>query len=70
MLIYDGSLHSIDSSYHRPIQSLAPMVVTLQLRQLDVPSGQRLLIRNLQWPEFENILTELGDRRAARIAYD
>lgn len=46
------------------------MVVTLQLRQLDVPSGQRLLIRNLQWPEFENILTELGDRRAARIAYD
>ena len=46
------------------------MVVTLQLRQLDVPPGQRLLVHNLDWPEFENILTELGESRAARIAYD
>ena len=45
------------------------MVVTLQLRQLDVPPGQRLLVRNLNWPEFERILTELGEHRASRIAY-
>ncbi|NEQ53675.1 MAG: Uma2 family endonuclease [Leptolyngbya sp. SIO3F4] len=45
------------------------MVVTLQLRQLDVPPGQRLLVRNLDWPEFESILTELGEHRASRIAY-
>ncbi|MEO0432792.1 MAG: Uma2 family endonuclease [Cyanobacteria bacterium J06656_5] len=46
------------------------MVVTLQLRQLDVPPGQRLLVRNLDWPEFERILTELGEHRASRIAYN
>ena len=45
------------------------MVVTLQLRQLDVPPGQRLLVRNLDWSEFERILTELGEHRASRIAY-
>ncbi|MFE4108397.1 Uma2 family endonuclease [Almyronema epifaneia] len=44
-------------------------MITLQLQQLDVPSGQRLLIRNLDWPQFERILEELGDTRASRIAY-
>ncbi len=44
-------------------------MVTLQLRQLDVPPGQRLLIHDLDWSEFEAILTELGEKRAARIAY-
>lgn len=44
-------------------------MVTLQLRQLDVPPGQRLLIHDLDWPEFEAILDELGDKRASRIAY-
>ncbi|MEM1254221.1 MAG: Uma2 family endonuclease [Cyanobacteria bacterium P01_H01_bin.21] len=52
-----------------PSRANSPMVVTLQLRQLDVPPGQRLLVRNLDWPEFENILTELGEHRASRIAY-
>jgi hypothetical protein len=33
-------------------------MVTLQLRQLDVPPGQRLLIHDLDWPEFEAILDE------------
>lgn len=44
-------------------------MVTLQLRQLDVPPGQRLLIRNLDWQQFERILAELGESRSARIAY-
>jgi Uma2 family endonuclease len=44
-------------------------MVTLQLRQLDVPPGQRLLIKNVQWSELESILAEMGDSRAARIAY-
>jgi Uma2 family endonuclease len=44
-------------------------MVTLQLRQLDVPAGQRLLIHHLDWPELEAILTELGEKRASRIAY-
>jgi Uma2 family endonuclease len=44
-------------------------MVTLQLRQLDVPPGQRLLIRHVQWSELESILAEMGDSRATRIAY-
>jgi Uma2 family endonuclease len=44
-------------------------MVTLQLRQLTVPHGQRLLIHDLDWSEFEAILDELGEKRASRIAY-
>jgi Uma2 family endonuclease len=46
------------------------MSITLQLRQLDVPPGQRLLVRDVDWLEFEAIVTELGDRRSARLAYN
>lgn len=45
-------------------------MVTLQLRQLDVPPGQRLLLHDVSWGEFEAILKELGEHRGARIAYD
>jgi Uma2 family endonuclease len=45
-------------------------MVTLQLRQLDVPPGQRLLLHDVSWAEFEAILDELGEQRAARVAYD
>lgn len=41
----------------------------LQLKQLDVQPGQRVLLRNISWDEFEQILDELGDRRGSRIAY-
>jgi Uma2 family endonuclease len=44
-------------------------MVALQLRQLSVPLGQRLVVRNVNWEEFEAILEELGNHRAARIAY-
>ena len=43
---------------------------TLQLRQLDVPPGQRLLLHDVSWAEFEAILAELGEQRGSRIAYD
>jgi Uma2 family endonuclease len=52
-----------------PFKPTSPMV-TLQLRQLDVPPGQRLVVRDLLWAELELILTELGEHRAARIAYN
>jgi Uma2 family endonuclease len=45
------------------------MSITLQLQQLDIPPGQRLLIHDVDWSEFEQILNELGDCRATRIAY-
>ena len=44
-------------------------MVTLQLRQLDIPPGQRLLLHDISWSEFEAILAELGEHRAARLAY-
>ncbi|MCT7996294.1 Uma2 family endonuclease [Laspinema olomoucense] len=44
-------------------------MITLQLQQLDIPLGQRLLIHHLNWEQFEEIITELGESRAARIAY-
>ena len=45
------------------------MPLTLQLRQLEVLPGQQLRIHDLNWPEFEQILIELGEKRATRIAY-
>jgi Uma2 family endonuclease len=45
-------------------------MVTLQLHQVDVPPGQRLLLHDVSWAEFEAILAELGQHRSARIAYD
>ena len=42
----------------------------LELRRLEVPPGQRLLLRNVTWQEFETILEELGDHRGSRLAYD
>jgi Uma2 family endonuclease len=45
-------------------------MVTLQLKQLNVPPGQQVLLHGVSWLEFENILTELGDNRASRLTYD
>lgn len=45
-------------------------MVAIQLGQLDVPPGQRLLLRDVSWVEFEAILAELGNHRGTRIAYD
>lgn len=44
-------------------------MVTLQLQQLEIPSGQRLLLHHVDWQELEAILRELGEHRASRIAY-
>ncbi|MBW4497500.1 MAG: Uma2 family endonuclease [Oscillatoria princeps RMCB-10] len=45
------------------------MVVTLQLRQIDVQPGQRLTLREISWAEFEAILEEIGEHRGSRVAY-
>ena len=44
-------------------------MVTLQLRQISVPPGHRVLFHNVEWQEFEAILEELGEHRGSRIAY-
>lgn len=45
-------------------------MVTLQLRQISVPPGHRVLFHDVSWQEFEAILQELGEHRASRIAYN
>jgi Uma2 family endonuclease len=42
----------------------------LELSRLSVPPGQRVLLHEVSWQEFELILEELGEHRSARIAYD
>lgn len=42
----------------------------LELKRFTIPPGQRVLLEDVTWDEFEAILTELGEHRSARIAYD
>ncbi|MBD2293586.1 Uma2 family endonuclease [Anabaena sphaerica FACHB-251] len=42
----------------------------LEFKRIHVPPGQRVLLQNVTWTELEAILEELGEHRAARIAYD
>jgi Uma2 family endonuclease len=44
-------------------------MVTLQLRQLHIPPGQRVLVEDVSWLEFAAIIEELGDHRGTRVAY-
>jgi Uma2 family endonuclease len=39
------------------------------LDRIQIPPGQHVILRDVSWQEFEQILVELGDRHAARIAY-
>ena len=45
-------------------------MMLLELKRIDVPPGQKVLLHDVSWEEFETILEELGEHRAARIAYD
>lgn len=44
-------------------------MVTLQLRQIRVPLGQRIILEDVSWQLFEAILNELGEHRRSRVAY-
>ncbi|MES1021621.1 Uma2 family endonuclease [Gloeocapsa sp. BRSZ] len=44
-------------------------MVTLQLSQIDISPGQRIVLRNVSWQQFENIVEELGEHRGSRVAY-
>jgi Uma2 family endonuclease len=45
------------------------MVVQFQLKQLELTPGQRIVLRNVDWQQFEEILEELDDHRGSRLAY-
>jgi Uma2 family endonuclease len=42
----------------------------LEFKRIYVPPGQRVLLQDVTWQELETIIAELGEHRAARIAYD
>ncbi|MEI2581429.1 Uma2 family endonuclease [Scytonema sp. PRP1] len=42
----------------------------LELKRIHVPPGQRVLFCDVTWQELETILEDLGEHRAARIAYN
>jgi Uma2 family endonuclease len=41
----------------------------LELKQLKIKPGQQLLLADVSWQQFENILTDLGEHRSARVSY-
>ncbi len=41
----------------------------LELKRITVPPGQKLILNDVTWQEFEDILEELGEHRSSRIAY-
>ncbi len=41
----------------------------LKLQQIIVKPGQQMLLKDISWQQLENILEEIGERRAARISY-
>jgi Uma2 family endonuclease len=41
----------------------------LKLQQIIVKPGQQMLLKDISWQQLENILEEMGDKRAARISY-
>src|ERR671932_979349 len=42
----------------------------LELKRITVPPGQRVLLSDVSWQEFEAILEDLGEHRSSRVAYD
>jgi Uma2 family endonuclease len=41
----------------------------LKLQQIIVKPGQQMLLQDISWQQLENILIEMGEKRAARISY-
>ena len=42
----------------------------LEVNKIIVPPGQKVVLENIDWNEFEAILEDLGESRGSRIAYD
>lgn len=42
----------------------------LEVKKIIVPPGQKVILYDLNWDEFEAILVDLGESRSSRIAYD
>jgi len=44
-------------------------MVQLQMRQMLLSPGQRVLFKDISWDGFEEILDELGESRSSHVAY-
>jgi len=42
----------------------------LKVKQLSVTPGSKVLLTDVKWEEFEDILEDLGEERSTRIAYE
>ncbi len=42
----------------------------LALKQIEIPPGHKVVLKDINWQNFEQILEELGEHRSARIAYE
>lgn len=42
----------------------------LEVKKIVVPPGQTIILRDINWSDFEEILEDLGEHRGSRIAYD
>lgn len=45
------------------------MSITVPLRAIELTPGSTISIRDLSWQDFEQILTELGEKRSFRVTY-
>lgn len=45
------------------------MVASISLNRIEIPPGQKIYLHDIDWQEFEQILLDLGEKRATRIAY-
>ncbi len=45
------------------------MVASISLSRIEISAGQKIYLHDISWEEFEQILLELGEKRATRIAY-
>lgn len=45
------------------------MVTSISLSRIKISPGQKIQLHDVSWAEFEQIMLELGEKRATRIAY-
>jgi Uma2 family endonuclease len=50
-------------------KGLEQITMQLTFNQIIIPPGHTVLLTNINWSVFEEILAELGEHRAARLSY-
>ena len=45
------------------------MSVTIPIQAIELTPGSHISIHNITWQDFEEILTNLGEKRNTRVAY-